>query len=93
MPGFNLEEELPMVPRVSSDQLELVREVGCGAFGTVYEGYVHRLWGQHSPKSKVAIKVRHIKDHLSEIIYRKTFSSPFVREQNDRKGNMTVGAK
>lgn len=59
--GVNLEEELSMVPRVGSDQIEGLRELGSGAFGKVYEGYVHKLWGPHSPKTKVAIKVR---DHL-----------------------------
>ena len=56
MPGFN-SEDLAMVPNVSSDQVELIRELGSGAFGTVYEGYVHNLWAAHSPKTKVAIKV------------------------------------
>ena len=57
MPGFNVEEELTMVPKVSFSQLELGQTLGSGAFGTVYEGVVHRLWGQHSPAVRVAIKV------------------------------------
>lgn len=57
MPGFNVEEELTMVPKVSFSQLELGQTLGSGAFGTVYEGVVHRLWGQHSPPVRVAIKV------------------------------------
>lgn len=56
MPGFS--EELALVPHVTSDQMELTRELGCGAFGKVYEGYVHKLWAAHSPRTKVAIKVR-----------------------------------
>lgn len=57
MPGFNVDEELISVPRVKPKQIERLRELGSGAFGTVWEGYVSEMWSQHSPKVKVAIKV------------------------------------
>lgn len=59
MPGFNA-EDLAMVPQVTSDQVEVTRELGSGAFGTVFEGYVHKLWAANAPKTKVAIKVHAI---------------------------------
>ena len=57
MPGFSVTDELAMIPHVRAEQIEKTKQLGEGAFGKVYEGYVHRLWGPHSGKTKVAIKV------------------------------------
>lgn len=58
MPGFSVTDELAMIPHVRAEQIEKTKQLGEGAFGKVYEGYVHRLWGPHSGKTKVAIKVK-----------------------------------
>lgn len=57
MPGFSVADELAMIPHVRAEQIEKTKQLGEGAFGCVYEGYVHRLWGPNSGKTKVAIKV------------------------------------
>lgn len=55
--GYNADQDLSAISKLSGNQITRTKELGEGAFGKVFEGYVQGLWGPHSSPTKVAIKV------------------------------------